>query len=217
MKGKNTLCKIIVGGSYSRNERFTCQQQPYRNMPVQRRQNPSSSCGEAVSPPCSCRIPRDPLEHMTLAMAYVPWQTWEDTYDVHKGLECGTIFPVLNKPFYGKGGAPANPGRPDRRHASAGTGAAMPRGSRRLCTNPDRTDIEAAALARRIARTRSGSARTPLQPTPAKAKRRSKYAASRNSPKHSPVFALNRERPSSKKTAHHVFLNVIRPSNPPSP
>ena len=90
--------------SYSRNERFTCQQQPYRNMPVQRRQNPSSSCGEAVSPPCSCRIPRDPLEHMTLAMAYVPWQTWEDTYDVHKGLECGTIFPVLNKPFYGKGG-----------------------------------------------------------------------------------------------------------------
>lgn len=51
--------------SYSRNERFTCQQQPYRNMPVQRRQNPSSSCGEAVSPPCSCRIPRDPLEHMT--------------------------------------------------------------------------------------------------------------------------------------------------------
>ena len=87
--------------SYSRNERFTCQQQPYRNMPVQRRQNPSSSCGEAVSSPCSCRIPRDPLEHMTLAMAYVPWQTWEDTYDVHKGLECGTIFPVLNKPFYG--------------------------------------------------------------------------------------------------------------------
>ena len=74
--------------SYSRNERFTCQQQPYRNMPVQRRQNPSSSCGEAVSSPCS----------------YVPWQTWEDTYDVHKGLECGTIFPVLNKPFYGKGG-----------------------------------------------------------------------------------------------------------------
>ena len=55
--------------SYSRNERFTCQQQPYRNMPV-----------------------------------HVPWQTWEDTYDVHKGLECGTIFPVLNKPFYGKGG-----------------------------------------------------------------------------------------------------------------
>lgn len=46
---------------------------------------------------------------------------------------------------------------------------------------------------------RSGSARTPLQPTPAKAKRRSKYAASRNSPKHSPVFALNRETTLFKK------------------
>ena len=75
----------------------------------------------------------------------------------------------------------------------------MPRGSRRSCTTPDRTDIEAAALARRIARTRSGSARTPIQPTPAKAKRRSKYAASRNSPKHSPVFALNRETTLFKK------------------
>ncbi|MDO4439899.1 MAG: spore coat associated protein CotJA [Eubacteriales bacterium] len=41
---------------------------------------------------------------MALAMAYVPWQKWEDTYDVHQGLECGTIFPALNKPFYGKGG-----------------------------------------------------------------------------------------------------------------
>ena len=87
----------------------------------------------------------------------------------------------------------------DRRHASAGTGAAMPRGSRRSCTTPDRTDIEAAALAHQIARTRSGSARTPIQPTPAKAKRRSKYAASRNSPKHSPVFALNRETTLFKK------------------
>ena len=63
-------------------------------MPVQRRQNPSSSCGEASRRLVPAAFPRDPLEHMTLAMAYVPWQTWEDTYDVHKGLECGTIFPV---------------------------------------------------------------------------------------------------------------------------
>ena len=85
--------------SYSRNERFTCQQQPYRNMPVQRRQNPSSSCGEAVSSPCSCRIPRDPLEHMTLAMAYVPWQQWQTTYPPERGLIQGTIFPDLDLKF----------------------------------------------------------------------------------------------------------------------
>lgn len=90
--------------SYSRNERFTCQQQPYRNMPVQRRQNPSSSCGEAVSPPCSCRIPRDPLGTYDSRDGICSLADMEDTYDVHKGLECGTIFPVLNKPFYGKGG-----------------------------------------------------------------------------------------------------------------
>ena len=89
--------------SYSRNERFTCQQQPYRNMPVQRRQNPSSSCGEAVSSPCSCRIPRDPLEHMTLAMAYVPWQHFTKMYEnLEKGYQAGTIFPELDKPFTGR-------------------------------------------------------------------------------------------------------------------
>ena len=52
--------------TYSRNERFTCQQQPCRNMPMQHRQKVSPSCDEHVSAPCSCRIPRDPLEHMTL-------------------------------------------------------------------------------------------------------------------------------------------------------
>ena len=90
--------------SYSRNERFTCQQQPYRNMPVQRRQNPSSSCGEAVSSPCSCRIPRDPLEHMTLAMAYVPWQQWQNIYEICRGFQRGTIFEDLDTPFHGRGG-----------------------------------------------------------------------------------------------------------------
>ena len=55
---------------------------------------------------CACEpdAASDRQPEYVVAMAYVPWQTWEDTYDVHKGLECGTIFPVLNKPFYGKGG-----------------------------------------------------------------------------------------------------------------
>lgn len=38
------------------------------------------------------------------AMAYVPWQKWDELYDPCKALECGTLFPVLNKPFTGKGG-----------------------------------------------------------------------------------------------------------------
>ena len=40
-------------------------------------------------------------EEFPVAMAYVPWQRWETLYDPEKGLECGTIFPELNKPFLG--------------------------------------------------------------------------------------------------------------------
>lgn len=39
-----------------------------------------------------------------LAMAYVPWQEWGDTYPENTALEKGTIFPSLDYPFYGKEG-----------------------------------------------------------------------------------------------------------------
>ena len=41
---------------------------------------------------------------MPIAMAYVPWQKWQDIYELCKGLESGTIFKELDKPFLGKGG-----------------------------------------------------------------------------------------------------------------
>ncbi|MBU5460436.1 spore coat associated protein CotJA [Anaerostipes sp. MSJ-23] len=40
---------------------------------------------------------------MQVAMQYVPWQQWNQIYCPEEGLSCGTIFPELNKPFYGKG------------------------------------------------------------------------------------------------------------------
>lgn len=52
----------------------------------------------------SCMSSRDAFEHKSLAMAYVPWQTWRDLYDTEKGFHCGTIFQELNLPFLGKGG-----------------------------------------------------------------------------------------------------------------
>ena len=52
--------------------------------------------------PCSDKT--DPLAGMAIAMAYVPWQFMNETYEPDKALQCGTIFPELNKPFYGKGG-----------------------------------------------------------------------------------------------------------------
>ncbi len=48
----------------------------------------------------------DPLAGMAIAMAYVPWQFMHETYEPDKALQCGTIFPELNKPFMGKGGCP---------------------------------------------------------------------------------------------------------------
>ena len=47
---------------------------------------------------------RDELRGMPLAMGYVPWQEYECTYEPMQGLRAGTIFPELDKPFYGRRG-----------------------------------------------------------------------------------------------------------------
>lgn len=36
----------------------------------------------------------------SLAIATVPIQKWNTTYDLEKALQVGTIFPELHKPFY---------------------------------------------------------------------------------------------------------------------
>lgn len=51
-----------------------------------------------------CKRTRDELRGMALAMGYVPWQNFECTYEPAQGLRAGTIFPELDKPFYGKRG-----------------------------------------------------------------------------------------------------------------
>ena len=38
-------------------------------------------------------------EHTPLAMAYVPFQKWEQPYSDEKAFNTGTIFPELNLPF----------------------------------------------------------------------------------------------------------------------
>ena len=43
-------------------------------------------------------MPKNPA----LAMAYVPMQPKGETYEPEVGLKSGTIFPDLNKPFYGR-------------------------------------------------------------------------------------------------------------------
>ena len=50
------------------------------------------------------RNSRDFLDDMPLAMAYVPWQKWQNIYDAEKGFHHGTIFQELHLPFEGVGG-----------------------------------------------------------------------------------------------------------------
>ena len=74
--------------------------------------NTSSCPGETQ--PCSAWPPsggsvcpsaaRGPLEQeYPPAMAYVPWQQWQNTYAPERGLVQGTIFPELDLKFsYGR-------------------------------------------------------------------------------------------------------------------
>ena len=55
----------------------------------------TASCDTA----CTQTQARQP---MVLAMAYVPWQRWQETYPLEEGLHRGTIFPELDLPFEGK-------------------------------------------------------------------------------------------------------------------
>lgn len=44
------------------------------------------------------------IDRFPVAMAYVPWQAWNQTYELETALCEGTIFPELNQPFCGKRG-----------------------------------------------------------------------------------------------------------------
>ena len=42
------------------------------------------------------------INESPIAMAYVPWQRWGETYDAENALANGTLFPELNLPFTGR-------------------------------------------------------------------------------------------------------------------
>jgi len=44
------------------------------------------------------------VDRLPLAMVYCPMQKFNTTFELSKGLECGTIFPELVKPWLGKRG-----------------------------------------------------------------------------------------------------------------
>lgn len=95
---------------------------PYNNTcGMTRPQNPtrmgmadrSCQCDRQPETFCSCHMPGaaspnaemfSHLKHLPLAMAYVPCQEYNTTFDLCYALKVGTIFPELCKPFCGKRG-----------------------------------------------------------------------------------------------------------------
>lgn len=58
------------------------------------------SAGAAMPMPASCpNTSVGGMENYPLAMAYVPWQQWKQTYALDRGFQRGTIFPELDLPF----------------------------------------------------------------------------------------------------------------------
>lgn len=53
---------------------------------------------------CSCIQEKETLKlaSMPLAMAYVPWQKWQNIYKPENALCAGTIFQELDLPFTGR-------------------------------------------------------------------------------------------------------------------
>lgn len=68
---------------------------PSRPMPA-----PKPCTGGAVQPRCDCPDTSvGGMELYPIGMGYVPWQQWQQTYALDRGLCRGTIFPELDLPF----------------------------------------------------------------------------------------------------------------------
>lgn len=51
----------------------------------------------------NCEMPSTAFPSETpIGMAYVPYQMWEEPYDMETAHSRGTIFPSLDKPFIGE-------------------------------------------------------------------------------------------------------------------
>lgn len=73
-------------------------QQPVSGL-VPTTDRPSCPLNPSAPNPQTPNPGRDPLDTLSIAMAYVPMQRWNKVYDMSRGLTRGTIFPELDLPF----------------------------------------------------------------------------------------------------------------------
>ena len=72
------------------------QQEPCR-MPCQEPERKDCGCEEKTAPKCESR--KICLDAYPVGMAYVPWQVWQELYNLEEGFQAGTIFRELDYPW----------------------------------------------------------------------------------------------------------------------
>lgn len=117
--GRNTSnCRDTAPGRNTSNCRDTTSERNTSNcrdtMPCREHASNqrTASCQSSMPHMDSCTQSRPDMDRecislcdLPLGMGYVPMQRSNKTYDTCLGFKMGTIFPVLCKPFCGKGGA----------------------------------------------------------------------------------------------------------------
>ncbi|MGI6011682.1 MAG: spore coat associated protein CotJA [Ruminococcus sp.] len=76
----------------------------YQKNPAGQNQMPQISSQRTVNQFCSQDNMYRHVDQMIPAMAYVPMQEFNTTFDSCRALKMGTVFPELCKPFCGKRG-----------------------------------------------------------------------------------------------------------------
>lgn len=81
-----------------------CNQNDYRNS--RQSQIYSGRDSRQMNLRSDCNMPIDrsmdyDIDSFPIAMAYVPWQKWQNIYEPHEALKAGTLFRDLDLRFYG--------------------------------------------------------------------------------------------------------------------
>lgn len=81
-----------------------CNQKDYMNSRQNNIYSGKRSAQMALRSDCnnSCGMNSDySIDSFPIAMAYVPWQTWQNIYEPSEALKAGTLFADLDLRFYG--------------------------------------------------------------------------------------------------------------------
>lgn len=98
----NMNCRHTGYNQYDKNrcQKCGCNKTPAPSMP-QNNGCMKDCCKKNNGCDADSSMHNDPLCGMPIGIGYVPWQQWEEIYDVCNALKAGTMFPSLNLPFYG--------------------------------------------------------------------------------------------------------------------